>query len=71
MTLSGFDKVKKSQEVGAGMLMLTVNILYTIMNFRDYNKLKDRPWCFVDDKVLEISGGWRWHDDADALICIL
>ena len=51
MTLSGFDKVRKSQEVGAGMMMLTVNILYTIMNFRDYNKLKDRPWCFVDDKV--------------------
>ena len=41
------------------------------MNFKDYKKLKDISCCFVDDKVLEISGGWRWHDDADALICIL
>ena len=71
MTLSGFGKVRKSQQVGAGMLMLTKNILCTIMNFKDYNKLKDRSWCFVDDKVQEISRGWRWHDDADALICIL
>ena len=71
MTLSGFDEVRQSQGVCAGMLMLTKNILYTIMNFKDYNKLKDRSWCFVDDKVLEISRGWRWHADADALICIL
>ena len=51
MTLSGFDKVRQSEEVCTGMLMLTINILYTIMNFKEYKKLKDISCCFVDDKV--------------------